>query len=355
MSTLSDLQSEIHRLYKEMGSDLLDIALKHSRGEIKRIVDLQQAIRYCKRSFSQKHARLLVEEVSSLIVESRCDRNKFISEDDEIKSKHVLLWQQKYKTQSLARALEIKASRLFEKLAKKNLNLTVSGAVHWRVSMVSNPAQVSMSADTFKDWDLRYGGYARRWAKTSLSVDVKLPRNYLSRVYNKGLSIVDGIPTLDAFQLDCTDDRYQVYAARWVEMSRGKSVKVVSGFIAASHSDACYFHALTYKAAVSGLLRKLELVGRAQTPSIAKLARRFANENLYITLDDARETGSCEFGIKNWCYRSNLPYEMGKAPAKDVIEAYHRIPMPEARRAILHAGKRLLAEKRMSAQSMSVT
>lgn len=147
--------------------------------------------------------------------------------------------------------------------------------------------------------------------------------------------------TLDAHELSSTDPACRLFAAVWARQGRGYSVHVERGYIALLNGE-CY-HGATAEKAVAGVRHKAgcATAGNSLGLSIAEFVARYARFASYpITLQDARDSGSCEYGIRAWCNAVQLPYSVGTATVGEVLAAFERRPQVEVRRAVLHAVRR---------------
>ena len=217
---------------------------------------------------------------------------------------------------------------------------------------VENPALVGVSQTQSLDWDLYRGSYKGRPATVTDTI-IKLPLTWMSRVFAEGISLVDGLMTLDASPLPAPLG-CKLYAAKWVMQGRGYSVSVVSGYIAKS-DDGTAYHADSAIKAIKGLTRKSATVARDaewtklfDVESIENLAAKLP-DNAVVSIGDAKAVGACDYGIKSWCFSTGLPYSKGRAPMADVIQAYRKEPRMEARAAILYALRKLRALTKVAA------
>jgi hypothetical protein len=148
-----------------------------------------------------------------------------------------------------------------------------------------------------------------------------------------------------------SDGDVQIYAATWARQGRGYDVQVDRGFIAAKGNE--HFHADTAQAAVKGVLRKANLAGgpvrTASSPydlTVDAFVKRYAGRGSSVSVTDAAESGSCDFGIRSWCQCVGLDYEAGEASMEQVLNGFRLRPQEEVRRAVVHAVRRHRAESR---------
>lgn len=247
----------------------------------------------------------------------------------------------------LAERLESRIRKSVHQAYKASmLDLSVAGEETWSILTTTFPERVTAKAETYKDWNDRYSGRKSRYAKTAINVGITVPHRYLSRVVKRGLAVVDGMMTLDAQPMDCKEPGIEVFRARWVEQGVGKTLKTIDGFIARTTDRRMAFHGKTYGSALTGLRRKQHLAEQPESAAdraekiIKAFVSRWKGKDFEVSVQDAKDTGSCDYGIRSWCHAHDLPYSEGKAHISAVIEAYRKSPLPEARRAILHAWSR---------------
>lgn len=207
---------------------------------------------------------------------------------------------------------------------------TTSNAVDYQVSIGSN-------RDTYR-------GAFKGWSAMEDHHRVTVPKDWRLRVLHRGLSTIDGMMTLDAHALE-SPTGVVLYAAVWASQGRGYAVCTHRGFIALCEGEA--YHSDTAKGAIAGARRKARAAGRPSTPRISpytigvdEFVRRYGMVDCDIRLDDARASGSCEFGIRSWCNAVDLNYDEGRAPLHVVLAAFRQRPQIEVRRAIVHAVRR---------------
>jgi hypothetical protein len=149
-------------------------------------------------------------------------------------------------------------------------------------------------------------------------------------------------------------DGVELYAATWAAQSRGYNVATHQGFIAVSCGLS--FHADTAERALSGIRRKVGAAGRPARARVSPLhlaiddfVKRYQRYNVTVELNDARESGSCEYGIRTWCEAVGLDYEEGEAPLAAILDAFQQRPQVEVRLAVLHAVRRHRSARRKAA------
>jgi len=331
------------------------------RDEAIKSIKRRKSLIHCSKSI--KTAREAVEEAARDIRRMRGERQFFMhanrQSQDENRPSYLLpgrtIGDQREAIQRgliprkpLAERLESRIMKSVHQAYKDSmLDLSVAGKETWRIITTTLPEHVAAKAETYKDWNDRYSGhYSRRYAKTAIKVSITVPHRYLSRVVKRGLSVVDGMMTLDAQPMECKDPGIEVFRAIWVEQGVGKTLKNIDGFIARTADRRMAFHGKTYSSAMKGLRRKQRLAEHPESSAdraeraIKSFVSRWKGKDFEVSVQDAKDTGSCDYGIRSWCYVHDLPYIEGKAHISAVIDAYRKSPLPEARRAILHAWSR---------------
>ena len=196
----------------------------------------------------------------------------------------------------------------------------------------------SVSVETYQDRDV-YRGRFKGWSATGVRARITVPRDWYSMVYQRGLPTVDGLLTLEARHLERVGD-VDLYAAQWVERSRGYAARLVTGVIArvagrgVSVWDECAYHAADAAAALRGIARKRS-GAPARPPALP--ARKYGH--IVVTLSDVRSVGACESGIRNWCHTVGLSdaLDRGSATVAELAPAYKRMPARELRAAVMLA------------------
>ena len=150
--------------------------------------------------------------------------------------------------------------------------------------------------------------------------------------------------TLDAHPL-VPDADVLVYAATWARQGRGYDVKIDRGYIAMLSRE--HFHADSAQAAIKGVRRKAKSTGLpARTVvspyalTVDAFAKRYAGREVMVSINDAHESGSCDFGIRAWCGFVGVDYDQGEAPLAQILEGFRMRPQEEVRRAVLYALRR---------------
>lgn len=209
------------------------------------------------------------------------------------------------------------------------------------VSLTKDPVAVDVWQTEDLDWD--YYPASCRYPKRITNTTITVPSGWRTRVLKRGIAVVDSLLTLDAQLLEGTPPGIDVYAAVWIDQGRGYQLRAVAGYIAIGQGHS--YHGSSARGAITGLRRKAG-IQRAEA-QFDDLLNRYnfdelvgQNPDLNVRLHDARATGACEYGIKSWCHRTGLDYDVSIASLARVYRAYREQPLPEARAAILHALRR---------------
>lgn len=208
-----------------------------------------------------------------------------------------------------------------------------------QVYITRDPAAVGVTQERVKDW--HYYAKSCKYPKIHVLSTITVPAGWRVRVLRRDLAMVDGLLTLDAAPLAAKGA--ELFAARWLEQSRGYTLVVQDGYIA--RQGVVAYHGKTAKSALAGLARKLKLAEDDQifkallTPEkITRLVKR--HPDLVVSVRDARNAGACEYGIRSWCYRVGLDYDAGETTLAKVVAAFEQEPNPWARAAMVVALRR---------------
>lgn len=185
-----------------------------------------------------------------------------------------------------------------------------------------------------------YGGSFKGWLANEDHHRLCAPADWRKRVESKGIAVLDGMMTLDAHVIRQRDG-FAVYAAVWARQSKGYQVITERGYLATGHGLS--FHGDSADAATKGLERKLRAAGRgapvpAMNLDVEGFVQRFSKyARVMVSIDDARETGACEFGIRSWCEAVGIEIDLEEVPMRRVLQGFAERPQVEVRRAVLHA------------------
>ncbi len=217
-----------------------------------------------------------------------------------------------------------------------------SGGTKFMVGFADRTRDVTYTTSLGQNYDVYRGAY-KGWSANVDLHQICVPADWRLRVERKGLALLSGLMTLDALQIEAPAG-IELYAAVWASQGRGYAVRTERGFIAVAGSDS--FHSDTTDGAISGLLRK----GRSASTRAATIAdmksavdafiAKYTSYDIDVSLDDARRSGSCEYGIRSWCAYVGIDIRRAQVPMVELLEGFSCMPQIEVRRAVLSAVKR---------------
>ena len=229
------------------------------------------------------------------------------------------------------------------------LRFGAAGGTTMRVSFASNGSQVRYAVTMGKN-RTTYSGAYDGWTASEDHHSICVPKDWRVRVERAGLANLGGLMTLDAHALIPHDD-VVVYAATWARQGRGYGVQVDRGFIALLKDE--HFHADSAQGAVKGVRRKVSAADGSQACRIPAyeltvdaFVARYKGRKLNVSVSDAEESGSCDYGIRSWCEFVGIDYAGREAPMAQILEGFKARPQVEVRRAVLFAMRRHRAERR---------
>lgn len=239
------------------------------------------------------------------------------------------------------RLLELR-KRTVTQYAQQTFRHGASGGTKFMVGFADKTTEVTYTTDLGRNYDLYRGAYKGWGANVDLH-QIRVPADWRMRVERKGLALLGGLMTLDALQIEAPAG-IELYAAVWASQGRGYAVNTDRGFIAVAGSES--FHSDTAEGAISGLRRK----GRSTPKRAAMISdmksavnafiTKYTRYNIDVSLDDARRSGSCEYGIHSWCATVGIDICRAQVPMVELLEGFRRLPQTEVRRAVLSAVKR---------------
>lgn len=239
-----------------------------------------------------------------------------------------------------------------EKTAEQCIRYGASGGCYVSITFAKSVTEVEYRIETQSNYNTYRGRY-KGWAATEDHHFICVPKDWRHRVQRKGLAILDGMMTLDARLLE-SPANMEVYAAVWARQGRGFSAITEHGFVAVSGNAS--FHADSYEKAIHGLSRKLKALktglgvkANLELP-IENFISKFSRYNCDVGIDDARKSGSCEYGILSWCASTGIDHARCSITIQEALNAFRQLPQIEVRQAVLYAVKRHRREqKSMSA------
>ncbi len=216
------------------------------------------------------------------------------------------------------------------------------GGTTFTVAFAAQTGEVNYSVELDRNYDVYRGAYKGWGANVDLH-RIRVPIDWRIRVERKGLALLGGLLTLDALPMEAPAG-IELYAAVWASQGRGYDVKTDRGFIAVAGTES--FHGDSAEKAIAGLLRK----GRSATTRAATIADMKAGVDAFVmkylkcaidvSLDDARKSGSCEYGIRSWCESIGIDIDRMNVPMAELLGGFRRLPQTEVRRAVLYAVRR---------------
>ncbi|MCG2657370.1 MAG: hypothetical protein L6414_18175 [Hydrogenophaga sp.] len=235
--------------------------------------------------------------------------------------------------------LMVQRKAAIHKCAKSCFRLGAAGGHSFAVTFAGTSSEVQYHVAMDSNRTTFRGAY-KGWSANEDHHRLCVPADWRRRVERRGLAVLDGIMTLDAHLLH-EQGGVAVYAAVWARQGRGYQVTTERGYLAVGYGLA--FHAETAEQAMKGLERKNKAAGRAAPlPAMAldtdAFVERFSRyRNLMVSVDDARESGSCEYGIRSWCEAVGIDIELHEVPLQRLLAGFRQRPQVEVRRAVLHA------------------
>lgn len=238
-----------------------------------------------------------------------------------------------------AQRLETVRKAAILKCAKSCFRHGAAGGSLFEVEFAGVSSQVKYEVHMGFNRDT-YGGSFKGWLAHEDHHHLCVPADWRKRVESKGLAILDGMMTLDAHLVQ-ERDGVALHAAVWARQSRAYQVVTERGYLATGHGLA--FHGESAEEATKGLARKLRAVGRgapvpAMNLDVEGFVRRFSKySSLMVSIDDAHETGACEFGIRSWCEAVGIDMEQQEVTMQRLLQGFAMRPQEEVRHTVLHA------------------
>jgi hypothetical protein len=228
-------------------------------------------------------------------------------------------------------------------LARQTMRSGAAGGCSFTVSVCKDSESASYVVSVIQNRDTYKGKY-KGYPASEDHHHITVPVDWRTRVERLGLSHLDGLLTLDAEHVSHVEGM-ELFQATWARQGRGYSVVTERGYIA--REGALSFHAASAEAAIAGLQRKRRAGQRnggmrcgAGAHNIDAFIKRHRHVTCELTIDDARDTGSCEPGIRRWCHATGIDFARQRIPMSEALDAFKKVPAPEARLAILHAVRR---------------
>lgn len=227
--------------------------------------------------------------------------------------------------------------------AKSCLRHGAAGGSSFTVRLTKNPSEVGYTVTMDSNRDT-YRGHYKGWAAAEDHHVITVPADWRVRVQRRGLAIVGGMLTLDLQPLVGHGD-VELFQAVWASQARGYGVTTHRGVMARLGNEV--FHAPSLEGAIRGVTRKHKLansparerVGAYQLTVDGFVARYARYGYVPVSVEDARDTGACEYGIQSWCHAVGIDLQAGSVPLSRVLTGFRIQPLVEVRRTVLHAIK----------------
>jgi hypothetical protein len=326
MKNTSAATQEIATLKNTLGKKLFAIALKTPSSTSKK--DVLTAVKACKgrRAISQASAVEGILRVASLIFAQRHARNKARSglnkygyRPNRPDFRFAPIFGRHRSTVDHTGALAYRLRRHKVSTARRiigDLMPSLSGDVSGSVQFAADFSGVTFSAGTSRGEQ-----YSRKctYCKTDGAWTATIQNGWNLHVAKRGLSRVDGMPTLAALPVETETPGEEIFRAKWLEKGRGFAANVRTGYIVRRVIEA-----RTYTAHASSIGTARSLITR-QTPESqraaderaaakaaqierlqAKLAAKLEAGQLngyapvVVTIGDSLAVGNCGSGTRNW-------------------------------------------------------
>ncbi len=342
--TAEDVQGQRRR--HPTPAEMSAIAALHRK--LKKKKHARLVLRHNGFSGSSELVDVLLNRISAIASERRCRVKKRI----ESRLGSVPQWAMRQlnleaPSSALASTPQSRLQRLRQNAvlaaAKSCLRHGAAGGSSFKVRLTRNPAEVGYTVTIDSNRDT-YRGHYKGWAATEDHHAITVPADWRVRVQRRGLAMVGGMLTLDLQPLMDHGD-IELFQAVWVSQARGYKVTTHRGVIARLGEEV--FHAPSLEEAIRGVTRKHKLansparerVGAYQLTVEGFVARYARYGHVTVSVEDARDTGACEYGIQSWCHAVGIDLEAGSVPLSRVLTGFRVQPLVEVRRTVLHAIK----------------
>lgn len=227
----------------------------------------------------------------------------------------------------------------FERLARKR-HIAVYTALHkivdrhahglWNVTTTQNPNAVGVTQTSYVA--ARYNSNPVWGTDTHITI----PRNWITNVQKRNMSVCDGMVTLDLAPLEAVG--CELYAATWVRRTLGKQLLTERGYIARIGNTT--FHGFDIEKTLKGINKKVKQAAFAARLNAADLDELITRcPDARVTANDARAIGACDAGIAAWMAQVGFA-EREAVTLSEMYQAYQREPRAEARATILRVLRR---------------
>jgi hypothetical protein len=329
MKTKSAQAQQIAQLKNTLGKKLFAIAVKTPSSASKK--EVLEAVKACKgrKAISQAAAVDSILSVANLIFHGKMARNKARSglnsyghriNRPDFGFAPILGTHKSTISHSGAisyRLSKYKAARI--RSIVSNFMPSLSGDVSCSINFATDYGTVAFSAGTSRGEQ-----YSRKctYCKTDGTWTATVQTGWNKTVQEKGLAMVDGLPTLAVLPIDSEVAGEEIYRAKWLEAARGFDARLVDGYLIRRQLDG-----RTYTAHSSSIASARAVITRQTPASIraasareqeqaerlealkAKLAAKLESGHLNgyaqipVTLSDSRAVGNCASGTRSWIAR----------------------------------------------------
>lgn len=196
------------------------------------------------------------------------------------------------------------------------------GGSSFDVGFAGSAQEISYKVERGKNWDVYRG--TRYPALIDRHV-IRVERDWLRRVHNTGLSVVEGALTLSADGAVASEPTIELFAALRARQGRGYNVATEAGFIARDkHIGLPVWAPTADKAAQKALYRRDEIMSLMSDSGLDD-AWLHQHGHVHATRRDAYEVGSCQHGVEEWLENAGLA-DQSSAPLALLHAAWLRDP-----------------------------
>lgn len=250
---------------------------------------------------------------------------------------------------SLEARLARRTTREAISLARALFRHDAAGGGSFDVSLRTDPGQICYRVDLEKVWNVYRGRFKRYPALVDRHV-IHLGRDWLRRVCNAGLAVVDGALTLSVVPCATPEPGIELFRATRARQGRGYDVRTEHGFFGRDVQFDLVAWGPTALNVVRSVQRKRKQA--AALISDAGLDEPWLSKHgqLRVTRADADAAGACRDGVEEWLRNAGLAH-MSSAPLRQIHGAWLRNPDDYARRIMHLTARRARLESRPRGES----
>lgn len=240
---------------------------------------------------------------------------------------------------SLEARLAARTAQEVTALARGLFRNGAPGGGSFDVSFARSAQEICYEMERDKNWNVYRG--TRYPALIDRHV-IRVERDWLRRVRNTGLSIVDRALTLSVSPCVATEPGIEIFAARRARQGRGYDVLTEAGFIARDRRVGLLVWAPAADRAVRKILQRRDEIVSMMSDSGLDEAWLHQHGHVHATRRDAYEAGSCRQGVEEWLENAGLAH-LSSAPLALLHAAWLRDPRDHARvvmKAVAHRSRR---------------